>query len=661
LDLVSERFHPGGAIDARAARRALGQPDLGFWELFLREALQNSWDARMSDADPVRFSVDAWSATRRQRQALRQVVFANIVGLPQLQATLAGGSLDLLVVSDSGTRGLGGPTRADETWRGDRNDFADFVRNIGRDERKGYGSGTYGFGKGVFYDASLCGTVVVYSRTVVRGHQTSRLIAIALGEQFDHRGVRYTGRHWWGRRDRAIAEPLTGKNADELAASLGFDRLLAAPTGTAVMVLAPQLEPAGSRQDVIRTIAQAAAWHAWPHMIPRDGRGASVLFDLTFDGSSVAVPSPGGTPELRHFAAAYRRCEDLLAGTIPPGEDWPWTLCELWGERPRQRLGVLAYLAHRPLSRASAEGGESDDIRGEVALMRSPRFVVKYLTVTPHVPGKSTAGVFVADPDLDEQFARSEPPAHDDWIPKRMGLERYTRNPVRQALDRLGREFRRARVGAMPSPEMSQHHPGAVEMASLLGDLMDGHSPGTDPRIPDLGDFPVPARGPRGRQGPRGGTDTPDQRSPTDRDPAWKEDGRDGTGTDRLRDGSDGWRQGRGPRATARLVTDTGPRLRTADGHLIVEFDVGIRFPQGARTVSVTAIPSVVVDGGRESDAPAGAENPTVIGWGDPASGAQTPGPTLRISAPGDTRWTVHVRQPADTAVTLEVRVEEEP
>src|SRR5262249_33186960 len=54
-----------------------------------------------------------------------------------------------------------------------------------------------------------------------------------------------------------------------------------------------------------------------------------------------------------------------------------------------------------------------------VALMRQPRFVVKYVEgPESDAPEAEWVGVFLANPDIDSAFAMAEPPTHDDWAPK---------------------------------------------------------------------------------------------------------------------------------------------------------------------------------------------------------------------------------------------------
>src|SRR5487761_890703 len=138
LSRYSERFAASGGMGARATRRTLGTHTLGFWELFLRETLQNSWDARRSNAGPISFSVDAWTATTAQRTYLRDYVLTNPPPLLGLESALEDPAITFLAVSDSGTWGLSGPTRADIDPAGDRSDFVDFIRDTGRRADKGY-------------------------------------------------------------------------------------------------------------------------------------------------------------------------------------------------------------------------------------------------------------------------------------------------------------------------------------------------------------------------------------------------------------------------------------------------------------------------------------------------------------------------------------------
>jgi hypothetical protein len=196
----SERFPPSGGVGAQAAHRALGPPRLGFWELFLRETIQNSWDARISPEGPISFGIHAWHAPPAQRAFLRDTILTDPPPQLRIPAILASDPLPLLAVCDSGTWGLSGPTRADvdpASVPGGRTDFVDLIRDTGRRASKGLAGGTYGFGKAVLCQASAISTMVIYTRTSLPGLDASRLIAMAIGtDEYQDQGVRYTGRSW---------------------------------------------------------------------------------------------------------------------------------------------------------------------------------------------------------------------------------------------------------------------------------------------------------------------------------------------------------------------------------------------------------------------------------------------------------------------------------
>ncbi|OLT31033.1 hypothetical protein BJF82_02465 [Kytococcus sp. CUA-901] len=71
MHLFSEPYNASGNIDARAAGKALGQPRLPHWHIFLRETLQNSWDARLSESGTIDFRVEAWTPATEEAEASR--------------------------------------------------------------------------------------------------------------------------------------------------------------------------------------------------------------------------------------------------------------------------------------------------------------------------------------------------------------------------------------------------------------------------------------------------------------------------------------------------------------------------------------------------------------------------------------------------------------
>jgi hypothetical protein len=640
LDLYSEPYRPEGNIDARAARRALGHPpQFGPWALLLRETLQNSWDARTGDE--ITYRVDAWFPNPSQFQTLVRDVFHR---LPPTKA-MAGNKpterdLPVLVITDHGTRGLGGPTRADLAQT-DRSDFVDFIRNIGRAEDKALGGGTYGFGKGILYETSICSTIIVFTRTTVGGKTASRLMAVRLGSSYEHNGKRFTGRHWWGvANDLTGAEPLTGRAAELLATRLGLTFIPDDDTGTSIMIVGPLAQSDNETlEDVVAEIADAALWWAWPHMVRNNDGRSSVSFHFTHERESIALADPAEHPALRHYVDAYLRASSV-ANKQKVDEGWPWTDKEVRsGHGGKVLLGALAYRTLLPEQVGAAQQVAPVPVMRHVALMRAPKLVVKYLDAPADPRGLGLCGVFIANPQLDAEFALSEPVAHDDWIPANLGREKYQRNHVKQALDALKRELRPdlTQSGGVDSGTALS---GLLALANGLGALLDGHGIGSD----------------AGR----------DNVKPSDGGPAGGGAGNgagasSGNRSDEGQPGAGGG-AGTGARAKARRASvrlEGKARLVLMGDQAVARFQVHPNVPAG-QAVRITAEPRVVVDGGAEapSEAPLGTPLPRVLGWSTSADEAMS---SLRADLTADAateRAWVWVTQPEDTAVTVLLHVE---
>jgi hypothetical protein len=426
----SEPFPPGGGLAARGILNQLGRPNLPLFEVLAREAIQNSWDARTGEST-VEFSIDGWTCTPDQQLEIRRLIEDGIPvsGLP-LAESIRREPLTLLVVTDTGTTGLGGPTRADiETSNPESRDFVAFVRNVGEPRDKKFGAGTFGFGKSIFYLVSRAKTVMVYTRCRAEGSYQSRFIGCSIGDGYrlsEGPAYRpYTGRHWWGVSKDAVQEPLLDVEADEAAKSFGLQPFTGQSTGTAVIMVDPTLE---SGADAMHHIACAIAWHAWPKIV---SSSQSMKFSVTWQGQSVVVPDPVQTPPLDAFVGAFRRLSSADTDTIE---------CP----RPQKLLGRLALerqlvRVHRPAYPASFVPPINSPVH-HVALIRAPQLVVKYMAGEPLAGDVAEyAGVFMVDPDVDDAFAQSEPPTHDDWVAAQLSGDdkRFVSSALSRLRDRL--------------------------------------------------------------------------------------------------------------------------------------------------------------------------------------------------------------------------------
>nr|BFE83846.1 hypothetical protein GCM10020093_064470 [Planobispora longispora] len=216
--------------------------------ILVRESAQNSWDARLPDrTEPVDYAIDMWAVSPARAAAWRDLLSQDAPlndHLP-LRQSLSRPTIRVMAVSDRGTSGLGGPTRADEAVA-KGHDFVSFVRNVGEPRDTELGGGTYGFGKGIFYLISEVGTILLHTRCRVDGGYETRLMGCALWKSYVANGSggerRYTGRHWWGDTTGEVVEPLVGAEADAVAHRLGLRPFGADETGTTIVVIDPLLE-----------------------------------------------------------------------------------------------------------------------------------------------------------------------------------------------------------------------------------------------------------------------------------------------------------------------------------------------------------------------------------------------------------------------------------
>lgn len=604
LALASERYRASGGFAGEGVRRLMGAPNLSMLQTLVRESLQNSCDAGTGNG-PVRALI------RLRRLKLDEVATLRTLLSPlpdgpsqrELAAILDQPAPVVMEICDWGTWGLGGPTRADAAPPpGTRMDFVNFIRNVGAARDTDQGGGTYGYGKTALFVASRCGTIVVDTRTTTRGGETRRLIAAHLGETYDHDGLRFTGRHWWGERTELedLVEPLTGEAATEVAAGLGLPYRGDGETGTSILILDPDL--GHDRLDLalvdpdldlaLGEIEENLLWFFWPKMVDL-GRGPAMEFRLAGEAAERRVGPPDRHAPLDLFVDAYRKIHERR------------DVQEIRSQRPGKLLGRLAI---RKGPRTPRQHVAPPDARllphtaRHIAVMRPVELIVKYIEGMP-LPDdvQEWAGVFICDEDheVERAFADAEPPAHDDWIPDKLPSGR-AKTFVRVALRELtgiaaagGAAVRLAGAGSGAQGSMAR---AAERLARLL--------------------------------------------------PA----------TARPRSGSGGGGSGGGSASRPRVEPAVFEGLRATDRGIEASFLVRGRNATG-RPALLTAAPCLVIDGAltEEREAPGG--QVSVLGWRSADGAPLGDSPTLELGADGDfdVRLAVHVPPGAVVGVALTV------
>ncbi|MFI1482717.1 hypothetical protein [Streptomyces sp. NPDC020747] len=651
----SQPYPPEGASAAEGIRNQLGRPELDLLTILVRESAQNSWDARLPPpSGPVDYRIDMWTVGPAHTLAWRELLLdgapAGAEDFP-LRETLRHGPIRVLAVSDRSTRGLGGPTRADDAVGPDR-DFVSFIRNIGEPRDTALGGGTYGFGKGIFYLLSKPGTVLVHSRcrTAQGGYET-RLIGCTLWRSYvadePNGNRRYTGRHWWGNTSGTVVEPLVGQEAETTAQRLGLKAFGAEATGTTVVVIDPnldELEP----PEAADYLAETITWHLWPKMISTAGKPSAMRFSVTCDGVQYPVPDPRETRPLNMFVTAY----ETMTGS--DGSD-------LHCLKPKRYLGRLGLVKRimPPLEPTRASRMlDIEDLVHHVCLMRPAELVVTYKPgPKPPSVNQGYAGVFRADEAMDEIYAKAEPPTHDAWHPQ--SLDRPESTFVQTTFRRIAEAQERllslggvARAGAsnVALGAASSLFSGLVGGAWGIGGATAYSKPGstaTRASKPDgteentkrsSSGRPVTKAAPADTGRPA--ADGAGGPGALDTDGQTFTDASGSTGTPRRR-----------PRV--QYVGDPYYDDRDDASVLIQAFRLPV---PGAQRVRIDLAVTLPGTGGRETDPPIGASMPVLIGWEDD-EGRLNASEDYIIEG-GESVWHAVVRPAPDTMTEIGIKVE---
>ena len=508
IHLHSEPYSPDGNLAADGAVRLLGQPALSPLELLLRETLQNSWDASLGCQGTPLFRIRIRRLEPDQQKAMR-LFFRELPPAAADEPVSAGlrHFLDspnplVMEVCDEGTKGLGGPTRASETFpEGVQPDFVNFVRNIGSPRDMAFGGGTYGFGKSSLFRISRCGTVVIDTLTGDAEALERRLIAKAMGMAFDHAGRRHTGRHWWGIAAGSAGgsvEPVLGEKSTCLAGSLGFTpRSGPAQRGTSLMILDPVLEdlgddlgddPAGLQPGadeipgrLMARIQEVLLWHGWPKFTARPGCEPPMRCRLSVLGRDSDLPDPATIMPLWLLTEAL---EKARSKTDPV----------FWHRATR--IGFFGQ--HQASADLPADDrfrihlGQKALIPGtlcHMALLRPAELVVRYevgsVNKAEGTQGTQWGGVYICDTGdgniIEQAYAQSEPPAHDDWQPRAaQQLDKRQKSYVTVGLTRIRNKVRElSGLDIRPvQPIAQQEQNSFAELAGEIGRALIGTGPG---------------------------------------------------------------------------------------------------------------------------------------------------------------------------------------
>lgn len=268
---------------------------------------------------------------------------------------------------------------------------------------------------------------------------TRRLLGVTYWDAHQLAGEDYTGMARWD-TGADNPRPFENEDADAIAEELGLERRDPdndEHRGSSFLILDPTVHP----EDLETAINRS--W--WPAL-----EDPSVPFQVTIelpDGERRA-PRPSRDPSLRSFVKAY-----LEATTDAKRVGKISNLYKSEIGETRRSFGSLALLTDPDDWSFPTDTTPRDE--SLVALMRSPRMVVEYLTLGFREETPIVRGAFVADERVNSLLRETEPFGHDAWDPRGDGSEdarRLAGDIIRRIKGRV-RQIRKKMAPPPPKPE----------------------------------------------------------------------------------------------------------------------------------------------------------------------------------------------------------------
>jgi len=366
-----------GTINSRGVLRLLNNAETDRLDVMLREAVQNSWDARIDKNGSIRFGIRGYNFAEKEYNTLKKILNSGEKGRDTLKKI--DGNLFCIELADRGTTGLTGTS--DYLHEPEKpSNFRKFVFETGQDIDPGpnKSGGTYGYGKASFFAISRIGMICAYTKIRLGNCDETRFIMIRMNPDED------PGRYWWGevaqtsggRQAAGGIGPVTDSEADALALGLGMTGFSSGEYGTDILIFSPINDSDKgnddhsdrvteiSRQEFEELAASVTKWF-WPKFLDRDN--PDIKFSIKFKNETLKIPDPDNTYPYYHFAEAYRNYKKGINGITPEEGE----LYQIRCERPAVNLGTLSLVTVRDTGRKSG-------LENCVAMMRDVEFVVYY-------------------------------------------------------------------------------------------------------------------------------------------------------------------------------------------------------------------------------------------------------------------------------------------
>lgn len=229
--------------------------DYPYSETFVREAIQNSLDARLDPAKPVFMNFTFHSDGIGPRRAfLEQLMDHRKVAGLEIPSEWHSGNVRWLLVEDFNTKGLGGSLNSRVS------DFWNYWLNFGLSNKDGSGRGGRGIGRVTFLIASRLQSVIGYTRRVEDG--TSAICGMAvLKAQEDGNNLKSTHAYLAEREDGNIyalhSSPDFQRRTRGAFGFTGYDGEYGSGLGLAILYPHAELKALGILAAAIENFAPA--------------------------------------------------------------------------------------------------------------------------------------------------------------------------------------------------------------------------------------------------------------------------------------------------------------------------------------------------------------------------------------------------------------------
>lgn len=392
-------------------------------EALVRETIQNSTDARLDDAVPVRVRFVIAEPTSDTSTEFFSDLLAGLA--PHLSACglpIPSGSQKFLIIEDFETTGLEGAIDVK-----DNGQFCGFWRRFGRSNKKGSSGGRWGLGKLVFSSSSSIRTLIGLTRRAEAPDNCLMGQAILRNHVINEVEIDSVG--FWSQPGPKNGLPNTSAKAcSEFGRMLDLERTNQTGLSLIIPYVLPEIEPAHLVSATLKNYYFPILTGSL--VVSVDD---TVISSETFDQVSGGLGSDAIPQSVLSFVRQLQSARKAAPSLVLPAS---WQNNQITGEflgeeaasalRAQYKAEEMLYV-RAPLSvKLKADGGRSRETYVDIFLRparpgeRSQTLVVRGRITVPtegkkaHLP-ECHAALVADDPLISQLLGDAENPAHTQW------------------------------------------------------------------------------------------------------------------------------------------------------------------------------------------------------------------------------------------------------